>query len=287
MQKARQATRDLSSGFPAGHRGGETGVEPGYFPWTNGVLIEDSPEIHLRLFCFPYAGSGASVFRGWSAEIAAGIEVCPIQFPGRENRWGEPPFTRMSSLVEALAEALWPLLDTPFAFFGHSMGALIGFELARHLRRKGGKEAAHLIASGARAPQLPDPDEPIHHLPDAALIERLLKLRGIPGEVLGNDDLMKLLLPALRADLELCEMYRYTDEEPLNCRVSAYAGRHDQKAPSEDVAAWGAQTANEFSLRVFPGDHFFLTGARQPVLRSVSVDLLGTVIQMRELTRRS
>ncbi len=278
MQNCQMLQYPLSR-LRARREGGGQRNEPDYFRWTNGVLVEDSPETRLRLFCFPYAGTGASIFRGWSAEIAPGIEVCPIQLPGRENRWGEPPFTKITSLVEALADGLLPLLKVPFAFFGHSMGALIGFELARHLRREVGKEAVHLIVSGARAPQIPDPYKPIHHLPDALLIDRLLKLRGIPEGVLQSPELMKLLLPTLRADLELCETYQHIVQEPLKCRISAYGGLRDWRAPSKAVAAWSTQTINKFSLRIFPGDHFFLISARQHILRSISVELIVTLIQ--------
>ena len=128
--------------------------------WTNGITPRAVQSDVVRLFCFPHAGGGASVFRFWTTELAPGIEVYPIQLPGREGRWLEPPLTRISALVPALSEALRPLLQPPYAFFGHSMGAFVAFELARQLRRENRPGPATLIVSAARAPQIPDPDPP-------------------------------------------------------------------------------------------------------------------------------
>src|SRR5205823_631917 len=141
--------------------------------------------------------------RPWVDALPATIEVCPVQLPGREGRFGEPAFTRMAPLVDALARALPPHLGRPFAFFGHSMGALVGFELARLLRREHGLEPAHLFVSGCAAPQLRDPGRPLHRLPDAEFRQELRRLGGTPPAVLENDELMGLVLPLLRADFAL------------------------------------------------------------------------------------
>src|SRR2546421_4243876 len=149
--------------------------------WINGIVAPAEVTGAVRLFCFPHAGGGASVFRSWMPQLAPGIEVYSIQLPGREGRWLEPRLTRASDLIEALINALGPLFHPPFAFFGHSMGAFIAFELARELRRRDRPQPEILIASCARAPDVPDPDPPMHHLPADLLLEELKNLDGIPA----------------------------------------------------------------------------------------------------------
>jgi medium-chain acyl-[acyl-carrier-protein] hydrolase len=253
---------------------------PAYLKWTGRNSIKADSKPRLRLFCFPYAGGGSSIFREWADDLPSAIEVRPIQLPGRENRWGETPFTSLSPLVEALSSALDPLLDLPSVFFGHSMGAFISFELARQLRRKANKTPIHLFISGARAPQIPDPDPPIHQLPDAAFIKELQRLNGIPEKVLQDAELMRLVMPTLRADLTLCETFEYSPDEPLRCPITAYGGQQDKKAPRELLAGWSAQTSSAFTLRAFPGDHFYLTSARKLLLHAVSAELSGILMRM-------
>jgi medium-chain acyl-[acyl-carrier-protein] hydrolase len=253
---------------------------PPYIKWTNGTPVERYRNTRLRLFCFPYAGGGASIFREWPAELPPGIQVCPVQLPGRESRWGEAPFTRLSSLVETLANVLHPLLNVPFALFGHSMGALISFELARRLRRDTGEVPVHVFVSAARAPQIPDPWPPIHQLPDSEFANQLVRFNGIPAEVLQNAELMRMVLPTLRADFTLYETYVHQPEEPLSCPLSAYGGRQDSRVPAVHVAGWRAQTRGAFAFRGFPGDHFFLFNARRQLLRDLSAELSGILMRM-------
>ena len=159
-----------------------------------------NPQATLRLFCFPYAGGAALTFRAWSDSLPMALEVCPVELPGRGKRIKSAPFTRLQLLVEAIAIAILPYLDKPFAFFGHSMGGLVSFELARLLRKNYGNSPVHLFISGYRAPQVPDPDPPIHALPEPEFLEELRRLNGTPEVVLENTELMQILLPALRAD---------------------------------------------------------------------------------------
>lgn len=216
------------------------------------------PKAQLRLFCFPYAGAGALIFRKWSDGLPREVEVCPIQLPGRGTRLTEPPFTQLSCLIEALTRALVPLLDKPFAVFGHSLGALIGFELARQIRRQYGVHPIRLFASAGRAPQIPHRAPPIHTLPDNEFLAELRRLNGTPRELLDHEELMEVMLPILRADFALYETYLYTTEPPLNCPISAFGGLQDRKVTASDLEEWRAQTSASFSLRMFPGDHFFL-----------------------------
>jgi medium-chain acyl-[acyl-carrier-protein] hydrolase len=230
-------------------------------------------QARLRLFCFPYAGGGASIFRTWSDGLSAEIEVCPVQLPGRGTRLREPPFRQLSSLVQALAQALFPYFDKPFAFFGHSLGALVSFELARQLRRQYSVEPVHLFVSACCAPQIPNSGAPLHTLPDPALLETLRHLNGTPREILKHEELMRLMLPVLRADFAVYETYAYSTELSLDCPISTFGGLHDRSVSRSDLEAWRAQTNAFFSLRMLPGNHFFLNTAKPLLLRVLSQDL--------------
>ncbi len=249
--------------------------------WIGGRCGPRQSNARLRLLCFPYAGGGVSVFRAWEDELPETVDVCPVRLPGRESRWKEPPFTRLTPLVETLARVLRPMLDVPFAFFGHSMGAFVSFELARQLRREGGPTPVKMFVSGASAPQIPDPDPPIHELPDPEFLEELQRLNGMPKEVIRVEEVLRLMMPTLRADVGLVETYTYSSEEPLGCPISSYGGKKDCKATPHDLVAWSEQTASDFRLRLFPGDHFFLLGARESVLDDVSREL-SEIVSRRE-----
>lgn len=176
-------------------------------------------------------------------------------------------------MVEAIKPAILQFLDKPFAFFGHSMGAKIGFELARHLRRDEKVEPAHLFVSGSNAPQLPKEERPVHDLPEPEFIEELRRLNGTPREVFENPELMRLMIPLLRADFAVCSTYSYLDEPRLSCSISAYGGLADQEVDRGSLEAWREQTAANFLLRMFPGDHFFLNTNQSLLLRVLSREL--------------
>ena len=220
----------------------------------------------LRLFCFPYAGGGAAIYRLWPQSLPSEVEACMAQLPGRGTRLREEPFTNLDALVAAVAEAIAPLLDKPFALFGHSMGAMISFELARRLREQGQPQPSHLFISGRRAPQLPNDDPISYNLPDAELGQELLRLNGTPKEVLEHPELMELMLPLLRADFSVVETYDYRPGVPLDCPLTAFGGLRDAEVSREQLDAWREQTTGEFALRMLPGDHFFLSDAQAQTL---------------------
>lgn len=234
-----------------------------------------NPQARFRLFCFPYAGGGASIFRSWLNGLPAEVEVLPVQLPGRENRLKEPLFDRFTSLLEALVEALHPYFTVPCAFFGHSMGALVGFELARQLRRQYDLLPVHLFASAYRAPQTPIMGQILHTLPEPALVQKLLQLNGTKREILENDELRQFLLPILRADFAVCETYQYVDEEPLACPITTFGGLQDTRVNRFELAAWREQTSSRFTQRMLPGDHFFLQSARVPLLQIIGRELVS------------
>ncbi len=228
----------------------------------------------LRLFCFPFAGGGARVYSTWPDHLPREVELCAVQLPGRERRFNESPYSRLTDLVRDLAPVLVPHTDVPYAFFGHSMGALVAFTLARELRRMNVPGPELLMVSGSRAPQRPDPDPPIHALPDDEFLLELRELNGTPEEVLRNDELLQLLLPVLRADFAACETYEYVPEAPLSCPIVAFGGIDDAEVPQEAVAAWSEQTTRACSLQMFPGDHFYLLDQSAVLLQEISRQLV-------------
>lgn len=226
----------------------------------------------LRLFCLPYAGGSNLTFRGWENALPAGVDVCAIQLPGRGARLHEPLFTRLEPLVRALGDELRPFLDRPFAFFGHSMGALVAFELARHLRATHGLEPAVLFVSADRAPDVPDGRKD-YLLPEDQFVAMLRRLNGTPAEILDNPEALHLLLPILRADYETVQTYEYLPGPPLSSRIRAFSGTRDAGTPQETVAAWGRHTSGSFSLSLLPGGHFFIEEARAQLLTIVAHEL--------------
>ncbi len=232
-----------------------------------------SPRARVRLFCFPYSGGNASIYHGWSASLAPEIETCPVELPGHGVRLAEKPFLRMEPLLEALAGALLPHLDRPFAFFGHSLGALIAFELARRLGRERRPAPVHLFASGHPAPRLAKRGRMIHALPEPDFVEELRALRGTPEAVLADAEMRQLILPALRADFELYETHVYQPGERVSCPITALGGLEDENVSRADLEAWGEETAAAFAVRMFPGDHFFLGPSRRLLLAEVARSL--------------
>ncbi len=232
----------------------------------------------MRLFCFPYAGGGAAIYRGWADELPAEIEVCPVQLPGREARLTESAYTHMQPLVEALADALAPQMqEKPFAFFGHSMGAAVAFELCHYLRQTGRQVPIHLLLSARRAPQRPPrkEDKEIYSLPDEEFMQELRELDGTPEQVLEHPELMQLMLPLLRADFELNDTYELDLERPLlETPIGAYGGLEDKEVDRDDLQAWSELSKGSFKLRMFPGNHFFLNDLRTQLVRAVAGDLI-------------
>lgn len=244
------------------------------------AIPRPNPAASIRLFCFPYSGAAAAVFYPWADVLPAYVEVCPVQLPGHGTRLAEPLVQRLEPLVAAAMTGLLPYLDKPFAFFGHSMGALVSYELACLLRQQG-VQPIHLFVSGHGAPHLPDRNPPLHALPDAEFVQKLRELNGTPEEVLRHVELLQLLIPVLRADFAVCETYVHQPKPPLDCPISAYSGLGDDYVNREELQGWAKHTAGHFSLRMFPGDHFYLNTARHYLLQALARDLDTTWAQWR------
>jgi surfactin synthase thioesterase subunit len=241
-------------------------------PFTRPVEPGLQTGCEMRLFCFPYAGGSCSIFRNWGLALPKSIEIFPVELPGRGARYHEAPYTELSLLVKQIARELVPFLDKPFALFGHSMGAIISFELARRLRADQ-LNASLLVVSGRDAPHLPQIREPMHSLPDREFLSGLSNLNGTPREVLNNPELMEVLLPLLRADFRMIETYTYVSAEPLDCPIMVFGGFDDRSTGREGLKAWRQHTTCYSRLQIVPGDHFFLTTARLLVLDRISKSL--------------
>ena len=221
--------------------------------WFPGASAADGP----RLFTFPHAGGGTLA----PAADELGYAVCPVRLPGRETRLAEAPFERMTPLVDALAVAIEPYLAEPFAFFGHSMGAIVAFELARRLRDGGRSLPRMLIASAARAPQFRRNHVPPPDPSPEEFLEELRRLEGVPAEILSDPSLLAAVLPALTADAGLYRRYVYTEAAPLPFPIRAYGGAEDPNIRREHLEGWAGQTSASFAVRLFPGGHFYLRDA--------------------------
>jgi len=243
-------------------------------PWF--PFVRPTLRAHARLFCFPYAGGSAAVYRALSESVPPGVEVCPIELPGRATRSREQPFTHASLLAVGIAHAMRPLLDLPYAMFGYSLGALVAFEVARQLRREQRPLPAHLFVAARHAPDLPSPQPTRYLRTDAELIEELRRLGGTPQEVLENEDLLRFLLPCLRADFTVDDTYVYREEPPLPCPLTALGGMEDQGVPRDSLEAWREHVSGACRAYLYPGGHFFLHHTAPQI-----ADVIGAALRPR------
>jgi medium-chain acyl-[acyl-carrier-protein] hydrolase len=214
--------------------------------------------VGLRVFAFPHAGGSASLFAGWQHRMPAGIEIVGVTPPGHGVRLSEPRFRRLLPLVRALTEEIQPLLDRPFAFVGYSMGALVAFEVCRELRRRQAPLPLHLSVYGASAPDFSMLDGGIHDLPDEEFRARLKAFGGMPESVLGNRELMQLVMPILRADFEALGTYEFREEPPLPVAVCAVGASDDRHTTETSIRAWQRHTSVAFRRELMRGDHGFV-----------------------------
>lgn len=241
-------------------------------PWF--PFVRPRPAPALRLFLLPYAGAGASTFRPWSTRLPDWIEPWAVQLPGRETRFAEPSATRLDPLVESLADALSPWLDRPYALFGHSMGGLLAFELARTLRDRRLPLPRQVVVSGHRAPQVVSPVGEFRDLPEPEFQARLRALGGIPDAVWAEPQLVAMVSARLRADYQMLESYRYRPAPPLESPLTAYGAPDDAESTPELMAPWAEHSTRFGGVRLFSGGHFFIHHDEARVLADL-ISLLG------------
>lgn len=233
----------------------------------------------ITLFCIPHAGGGASAYRNWTGALAPWVVVKVLQLRGRESRFREPPLTELDDVLIDLYRTVAPDTVRPFAFFGHSMGALLGFELSQMLRRGTGRKPVHLFVSACRAPHHSQVAEPCSALRQSEFIAEVVRrYGGIPAAILADDGFMAAILPAMRADFGILERYRAAERPPLECPISVFGGRHDTATPQSSLEAWQRHTTSGFSLEMFEGDHFYLQSKRS----ALAARILGALAIVRE-----
>lgn len=224
-----------------------------------------------RLVCFPYAGGVAKYYRAYARSLSTCARVLAVQYPGRQERLHEPAIDDLDELTQLVVDAVLPLADRPLAFFGHSMGAALAFEVARRLEDKG-VVLENLFVSGRRAPSR-HRNERTHRLPDTMLLGSVRALAGVSATLPGFDAFARKALPLIRADYRAAETYRYVPGPPLTCPVVALTGDADPLAAVDDVAVWGDHTTGPFELKVFPGGHFYLDEHRADVVEVLAAHL--------------
>lgn len=227
----------------------------------------------LRLYCFPYAGRGASMYSTWSSIFGRDVEVCPVQLPGREDRLWEPAALRMDALVDAFLGGVGPELDVPFAFFGHSLGGLVAFAAALKLQASGRPGPERLFVSASQPPDSSIKPKRLYKLSDEKLIAELRRWNGTPEPVLRDPELLKIVLPIMRADLELLDHYDVPDGAVVGCPILAFGGKKDHELPFKVMAKWRERTREPFNLQIFDGDHFFIATHPRPMQEVVHAEL--------------
>lgn len=224
----------------------------------------------LRLFCFPHAGGIPGAFRQWRDSLPEQIELNAIQLPGRGGRLREAPIASIPVLTDEITAALGPYLDRPYAFFGHSMGAVLALEVAKAVAKAGKAPPEHVFLSARRPPHLPRLEADLHRLPDAAFLKLLgARYGGVPAEVLQEPDLLALFLPTLRADITALETFAAGDVTPVTCALTAFGGDEDRLVSLDQLRAWRGYTTGPFKVKQFRGGHFYLASVRDELLADI------------------
>ncbi|MES2355403.1 MAG: alpha/beta fold hydrolase [Pseudomonadota bacterium] len=214
----------------------------------------------VRLVCFPWCGAGASVYRRLALQLPQHIELLAVQLPGREERFGENRLLRMEQVIAHVIDDLISVFDRPLVLFGHSLGALIAYEMALALRAKVGREPQGLILSGHGSPSSPEPgSQSLHIASEEDLIVAIRRLGGTPPEIIENIELMRALFPLLRADYEVLETYTHQPQPLLSSRLIACAGEDDLEVSRESMEAWQQYTSEPAKVHWFNGGHFYLS----------------------------
>ncbi|MDX2602272.1 alpha/beta fold hydrolase [Streptomyces caniscabiei] len=232
-------------------------------PWLRNY--RPAPDAPVRLLCLPHAGGSASAYHPMAMALAPAADVLAAQYPGRQDRYAEPPASSVRELAERIAEAVSGDDDRPLALFGHSMGALVAYEVALALEAAG-RTPVRLFVSGRRAPSTPRTGPRLHLGSDAELLRAVRRLGGTDGQVFEDEELVQLVLPALRGDYRALETYEPRPDDRLTCPLTVLTGDADPVTPVADARAWAGHTDGPTELCVFPGGHFYLNERPEEVV---------------------
>lgn len=250
---------------------------PSDSPWILRAANHGAAErakAQVLLYCFAFAGGSATAYLPWQRSLPSGVGLRAIQLPGRGLRFNEPPSTDFDGIAATLADVVrQDACETPFAFFGHSLGALFAFEVARHLDAAGTVLPGTLFVSGRSGPRYPRMESGLHKLDDDGLIEALRQYNGTPEEILNDRAYMRMLLPAIRADFAMAANYEYRSARPLDVPLTVLAGNEDRHAPEDRALLWQQETRQPIQLHVLPGDHFFILSDPGAVLSLITPQL--------------
>ncbi|MFF4354859.1 thioesterase II family protein [Streptomyces sp. NPDC001530] len=227
-----------------------------------------APDARVRLVCFPHAGGSATFYFPVSRTLSPSVDVLAVQYPGRQDRHNEPCVGDITELAERAVDELLSLDPRPLALFGHSMGALVSYEVARRLESRG-IQPVRLFVSGRRAPTCVR-DENVHRRDDNGLIDELKKLSGTDAQILGDPDVLRMILPAIRSDYRAVESYRHQPGPALNCPIVALTGDDDPQVTLDEAKAWSGRTTGGFALKVYEGGHFYLNSHAASVMETIS-----------------
>jgi len=219
----------------------------------------------VRLVCFPHAGGSASFYVPFARSLPADVDVLAVQYPGRQDRRADKPIEDILELADRIFEALRPWAGRPLAFFGHSMGAVVAYEVARRLEQETGTRLSALFASGRRAPSRRPGEMAVHLRDDDGVIAELERLSGTDTALLDNEELLQMILPPIRSDYRALEKYVHRPGPKLTCPITVLVGDADPQITLDEARAWRDHTAGGFGMRVFPGGHFFLSSQQAQV----------------------
>lgn len=251
-------------------------MSPKKSAWLVSWLRKTTPSI--RLFCFPYAGGNGQIFKSWADSLPESIEVVGIELPGRGRRFSEPFIYDINTMVDLLYESIKGSLDLPFAFYGHSNGALLVFELTRKIISRLGISPKKVFIAAKRSPHL-GPESPLHRLCDQDFIQVIRDYQGTPVQVFSNPELLELYLPILRADFALSENYVFVAQHPLAVEAVLIAGNQDQVASVEEVFAWEGLFASPPDKEIVTGNHFFLNTCEIHLCNIIQKKLISEISQ--------
>ena len=238
-------------------------------PKSKWITVINKPAVvKMSMFIFPYAGGSAQTFKRWAPLFPTTTQVFAIQLPGRASRFTEPLLESIEDVLDALQPEIKPFLQRPFAFFGHSMGAAISFELARLLEQEG-IQPLHLFVSGRSGPTRPHEREDYHSLPDSEFRVKMRELNGTPPEILEHEELMDLMVPIVRSDFAISETYTFKPGYTLTCPLTAFGGVADPDVPEESVADWERHSNGSTAYHMMPGDHFFLHECSEAIVQKM------------------